>query len=200
MNPVVKRNIAKLAEVTENIKNITDTTERTEISILLAEFEKLTRKEKSIFYKIFIQDNKLVNKIIKLAHIHTDCALLADIISALGNMVVRYKITATDELYDLFFNLRENKHVHFYIPLFIFHFPQFKNDDRKWNYLLTIPRIPPKKKSERNLFTIIKYITLSGEVISDHYKEEIINILKKMASKSMYNDEYLSLIAKLSKF
>lgn len=39
MNPVVKRNIAKLAEVTENIKNITDTTERTEISILLAEFE-----------------------------------------------------------------------------------------------------------------------------------------------------------------
>ncbi|MBZ4137347.1 hypothetical protein JYG55_00800 [Escherichia fergusonii] len=200
MNPVVKRNIAKLAEVTENIKNITDTTERTEISILLAEFEKLTRKEKSIFYKIFIQDNKLVNKIIKLANIHTDCALLADIISALGNMVVRYKITATDELYDLFFNLRENKHAHFYIPLFIFHFPQFKNDDRKWNYLLTIPRIPPKKKSERNLFTIIKYITLSGEVIPNHYKEEIINILKKMASKSMYNDEYLSLIAKLSKF
>lgn len=51
MNPVVKRNIAKLAEVTENIKNITDTTERTKISILLAEFEKLTRKEKSIFIK-----------------------------------------------------------------------------------------------------------------------------------------------------
>lgn len=199
MNPVVKRNIAKLAEVTENIKNITDTTERIEISTLLAQFEKLTRKEKSIFYNSFIQDNKVINKIIKLAHIHTDCALLADIISALGNMVVRYKISATDELYDLFFNLRENNHARYYIPLFIFHFPQFKNDDKKWNYILTIPRIPPKKKSEKNFFTIIEYITLSGEKIPDHYIEEIINILKKMASKSMYNDKYLSLIAKLNK-
>lgn len=45
------------------------------------------------------------------------------------------------------------------------------------------PSYTPKEKSERNLFTIIKYITLSGEVIPDHYKEEIINILKKMASK-----------------
>ncbi|MIG40738.1 hypothetical protein AHW95_22395, partial [Salmonella enterica subsp. enterica] len=92
--------------------------------------------------------------------------------------------------------------VNYYVSLFIFRFPQFRNYKFKWDYILSIPDISPKNKSKRNFYSIGNNIVLSGETIPVEYKNRVISLLEMFSKGNMgsvYNDEYIDLINRLVK-
>ncbi|EAB8590785.1 hypothetical protein DUR31_23845 [Salmonella enterica subsp. enterica serovar Indiana] len=112
-------------------------------------------------------------------------------------MVVRYGLPPSDDLYELFFSLRNRKKVNYYISLFILHFPQSESCDFRWDYILSIPDIAPKEKSKKNFYSIIKNINASGEKIPFEYKARIVYLLGVFSDNNMYGEEFMMLRAQL---
>ncbi|AVE92343.1 hypothetical protein ACF1YN_001003 [Escherichia coli] len=203
MNSIINKNIKKIDMITKGVKNISLGEDKQEILKLICDFEKMPRKEYSVFYGVFFNDGELVDKLIKIARFYEDDdKITINVISSLGNMFVRYKLYPSEELYNLFFNLKSKRKVNYYVSLFIFRFPQFRNYKFKWNYILSIPDISPKDKSKRNFYSIVNNIVLSGETIPVEYKNRVISLLEMFSKENMgsvYNDEYIDLINRLVK-
>ncbi|MBC1062199.1 hypothetical protein FSJ57_022810 [Escherichia coli] len=62
MNSIINKNAKKIDVITKNIKKIPIGEDKEEISKLICDFEKMPRKECSIFYDVFLMIlNWLVN-------------------------------------------------------------------------------------------------------------------------------------------
>ncbi|HCU1427469.1 TPA: hypothetical protein OUG59_004743 [Escherichia coli] len=199
MNSIINKNAKKIDVITKNIKKIPIGEDKEEISKLICDFEKMPRKECSIFYDVFFNDTELVGKLIEIAKFYEDDdKIIINVISSLGNMFVRYGLYPSEELYNLFFRLKNKRKVNYYVSLFIFRFPQFMNFKFKWDYILSISDISPKEKSKRNFYTVVNNVILVGDTIPAEYKKKIINLLEEFSKESMYSDEYIDLINRLS--
>lgn len=199
MNSIINKNVKKIDLITKSIKKIPVGEDKGEISKLICDFEKMPRKECSIFYDVFFNDTELVGKLIEIARFYEDDdKIIINVISSLGNMFVRYKLYPSEELYNLFFNLKNKRKVNYYVSLFIFRFPQFMSYKFKWDYILSVPDISPKEKSKRNFYSIVNNIVSLGDTIPAEYKKKIINLLEMFSKESMYSDEYIDLINRLN--
>ncbi|MKM00270.1 hypothetical protein D6S11_10270 [Salmonella enterica subsp. enterica] len=198
MNRTIKKNIENIKIITDEIKQCAIEEDEGKILKLVSTFEKFPRKEVSSFYNVFFRDLNLCEKLISMAkyYINND-KILIEIISSLGNMVIRYGLPPSDDLYELFFSLRNRKKVNYYISLFILHFPQSESCDFRWDYILSIPDIAPKEKSKKNFYSIIKNINASGEKIPFEYKAKIVYLLGVFSDNNMYGEELMMLRAQL---
>nr|WED70037.1 hypothetical protein PJ912_12200 [Pectobacterium colocasium] len=80
--------------------------------------------------------------------------------------------------------------------------PQFNTQKDKWDYLISVPEISPKNKSERNFYIELKKIINSNEVIPDYYRNRFVIIIEKLidnAKNDFYKTEYKELMLEITK-
>ena len=116
-------------------------------------------------------------------------------------MVWRYKLHPTDKIFEFFKEAASHKKVNYYVSLNISHFPQYISWKRRWNYLISIPNISPKKKSIENFHTEVKKILSTKEKIPFQVTKELLTILKKHINTTKMSDylieNYLNTIHEL---
>jgi len=178
----------ELVLLKNNIYNWNSYTEG-EVAMLLRDFEKYPREEYSEFYITVFSDNLLAEKIVEIAATYSDnTSILCNIISSLGNMIVRYRLIATDEIFNLFVKSTINKKANYFVSLFILSFPQYQYWNNKWEYLISIPTIAPKNKSILNFHTEVKKLVKNDASIPLPVKNSIIAILSSYIKTKNISD------------
>ena len=113
-------------------------------------------------------------------------------------MVGRYKLYPTDKVFDFFKEATTHKKVNYYVSLNISSFPQYTSWEERWDYLISIPNISPKKKSIVNFHTEVKKILSAKGIIPFQVAEKIVIILKNHINTGELSDysieDYLNTI------
>ena len=82
-----------------------------ELNNVIKQFEKIPREEISKFYKPYFT-NELVVELLKIGETYKEEAdMSCNTISILGNIIVRYNVEATDEVFDFFIRFSSVKKV-----------------------------------------------------------------------------------------
>jgi hypothetical protein len=173
--------------------------DETQLQKLMEEFEKIPREEFSSFYTPVLTDKSLIENIVEIGEIfQSNSTILINIISGLGNIVWRYKLNPSAKIFDFFKKATKNKKVNYYVSLYITSFPQYRTWGDKWNYLISMPDITPKKKSIMNFHTEVKNILSSKDDIPSEVIKKIITILNSHISSELLSDytksDYLNTI------
>lgn len=171
---------------------------------IMSAFEKFPRKEFSTFYIPILTDTLLAEHLVAIGKIFlTNTHMLINIISSIGNMVWRYKLYPSDKVFNFFKEATTLKKVNYYVSLNISSFPQYNSWEERWNYLISIPNISPKKKSIENFHTEVKKILSTKEKIPFQVTKELLTILKNYINTTKMSDylieNYLNTIHKLEK-
>ena len=194
----MEQNIKTLEELKDKLCNWKSYDE-TQLQMLMKEFEKFPRKEFSFFYVPILVDNTLIENIIEIGEtFQTNSNISINVISSLGCIVQRYKLNPSAKIFELFTKAIKNKKVNYYVSLYISALPQYSTWEDKWNYLLSMPQIAPRKKSMVNFHHEIKRMLGSNDYIPSEVIKETITMLKSHISSaelSKYSkDEYLNTI------
>ncbi|MWP50275.1 MULTISPECIES: hypothetical protein [unclassified Gilliamella] len=142
-----------------------------------------------------------LHKIINISKEYKNNAMiLRNIISAVGFICTRYSFYDDLGFNFIVYNIKnENNIVRMAIVKNIYKFPQFKEWDYKWNYLLSVPQISPKNESIEYFY---RAISLCIDIVPENMKEQIIKIFYGYLEKNNINDyqkkDYLSLIKSIS--
>ena len=173
--------------------------DETQLQELMKEFEKFPRKEFSFFYVPILVDKTLIENIIEIGEtFQANSNISINVISSLGCIVRRYKLKPSSKVFELFTKAIKNRKVNYYVSLHISAFPQYSTWEDKWNYLLSMPQIAPRKKSMVNFHHEIKRMLGSNDYIPSEVIKETITMLKSHISSaelSKYSkDEYLNTI------
>ena len=165
-------------------------------------FEKFPRKEFSTFYIPILTDTLLAEHLVAIGKtFSTNTCMLINIISSIGNMVWRYKLYPSDKVFNFFKEATSLKKVNYYVSLNISSFPQYNSWEERWDYLISIPNISPKKKSIENFHTEVKKILSTKEKIPFQVTKELLTILKNHINTTKMSDylieNYLNTIHKL---
>jgi hypothetical protein len=192
ISPKTKKNLEIILELKTHIKNWKSYTEE-DIFKIVKEFEKKPRDEGSFWYDEALSDKELSKNLLDIANKYsTNIKLNVYIVSALGNMIRRYKLQASDEIFNYFLKKSKVKGVDLYVSFFLTNFPQFEKYEEKWEYIMSIKSIRPlkeaqvsfKEKIESFLNELpIKYIQ---ETIT--FFEQCINEAKSDYSKGIYKE------------
>ena len=169
---------------------------------IVSDFEKFPRREFSTFYIPILTDTLLAEHLVTIGKIFlTNTRMLINIISSIGNMVWRYKLYPSDKVFNFFKEATTLKKVNYYVSLNISYFPQYSSWKGRWDYLISIPNISPKKKSIENFHTEVKKILSTKEKIPFQVTKELPTILKNHINTTKMSDylikNYLNTIHKL---
>lgn len=146
-----------------------------ELEILLLKFGDICRDETSKMRVHILTDKKLVRALLEIGQKYkNNSKILIEIISSFHNMRERYKLEITNAIFDFAVSCISNRKVNFYVSIFIIELPQFENYKYKWKYVLSIPKIAPRKKS---INTFYRYINKHLDCIPNDFKSEIIKVL-----------------------
>lgn len=153
-----------------------------DILILLQNYEKTTRDEMSSYFEKYFKDDTFADILLKIANKYKENKKIhIYIISSLGNMVNRYNLKETKEIYEYFKKYRLEKGVSAYVAIHLPHFKNFQKEENKWDYFMKIAKMTPKKIAEINFLAILnEYI----EEVPDDYKEEVVNFLTEKQDKA----------------
>ena len=178
--------------------------DETRLQKLMKEFEKIPREEFSSFFTPILTDKSLIENIGEIGEaFQSNSEILVNVISSLGNIVWRYKLDPSVEMFDFFKKAAKNKKVNYYVSLYITSFPQYHTWKDMWNYLISIPEIAPKKKSIANFHTEVKKILNTKEEIPLEVINKIITILSSHINSNFLSDytknDYLNTISLLEK-
>lgn len=178
--------------------------DETRLQKLMKEFEKIPREEFSSFFTPILTDKSLIENIGEIGEaFQSNSEILVNVISSLGNIVWRYKLDPSVEMFDFFKKATKNKKVNYYVSLYITSFPQYHTWKDRWNYLISIPEIAPKKKSIVNFHTEVKKILNTKEDIPLEVINKIITILSSHINSNFLSDytknDYLNTISLLEK-
>ncbi len=178
--------------------------DETRLQKLMKEFEKIPREEFSSFFTPILTDKSLIENIGEIGEaFQSNSEILVNVISSLGNIVWRYKLDPSVEMFDFFKKAAKNKKVNYYVSLYITSFPQYHTWKDRWNYLISIPEIAPKKKSIANFHTEVKKILNTKEEIPLEVINKIITILSSHINSNFLSDytknDYLNTISLLEK-
>ena len=169
---------------------------------IMSAFEKFPRKEFSTFYIPILTDAILAEHLVAIGKIFlTNTHMLINIISSIGNMVWRYKLYPSDKVFNFFKEATTHKKVNYYVSLNISSFPQYNSWEGRWDYLISIPNINPKKKSIENFHTEVKKVLSTKEKIPIQVTKELLTILENHINTTKMSDYsieiYLNTIHKL---
>ena len=113
-------NIKYLQNELMNFKNFSED----EISNLLQKFEKTPRDEVSFYFKSLFTNLEFANVLLEIADKYKENKKIQiNILSSIGNMIRRYGLEETDEIYDYFKTNMFIKNVGVYIAI---HLPYLK--------------------------------------------------------------------------
>lgn len=176
-------NIIKLKSELENWKKLSEE----EVLKYVKEFEKTPRDEGSSFYDEYFNDSKFANILIDIAKAHSkNPKTTMYIISALGNMMRRYKLPETDSIYQLLIDNSQRKGVAPYVTIYLPKMDKFNKEFQdKWEYYMSIKKMTPKKLAETKFLDIIE---AKLKDIPSGYKKEVIDFLENKIQNS--NSDY----------
>lgn len=170
----VKMKIENISYLQCELKNY-ETLSEDEIFILLQKFEKTTRDEMSCYFESYFTDEDFAAVLLQIAkNYRENKKVQIFVISSLGNMINRYNLKETEEIYGYFKNAMFTKEISVYVAIYFPHFKRFQEEENKWDYYIKIAKMSPKKIAESTFLSLVsEYI----EEIPDRYKEEVIQFL-----------------------
>ncbi|MBC9932502.1 hypothetical protein [Chitinophaga qingshengii] len=169
------------------------------LEALVQQFEKIPRDEVSTFYTPALTDSELGSALVAIGNQFPDNnKLQINVVSALGNMVWRYQLHPTDEMFTFLTVATANKKANFYVALHMPVFPQYWLWEGKWQYLLSVPNIAPKKKSFTVFHDTVKRVLENHDEMPLAVKQQIIRKLQTRMEEAdtppVLKDEYLATI------
>lgn len=172
----IKMKIDKISYLQCELKNY-EILSKDDILTLLQNYEKTTRDEMSSYFEKYFKDDTFADILLKIANKYKENKRIhIYIISSLGNMVNRYNLKETKEIYEYFKKYMFEKGISAYVAIYLPHFKNFQKEENKWDYFMKIAKMTPKKIAEINFLAILnEYI----EEVPDEYKQEIIDFLQE---------------------
>jgi len=173
-----------------------------QLEVLITKFGRIVvRSEFSNIKTELLSDSELAETLLSIGNKYSNNSkVLIEVISSINNMTTRYNLKVTNEIFSFLLKQTENKKVNFYVSIFITELQHFDNYEKKWEYIMSIPNIAPKKKSIRTFRTVIeKNIDKIPKDLKNKAKEVFENFLNK--SENLHEatiNSYLSTIEKLS--
>ncbi|MDR6466288.1 hypothetical protein [Chryseobacterium sediminis] len=175
-------NIESLKKQISGWKKLSDE----ELFQAVKEFEKTPRLEVSIYYNDLFNDAEFTGILLDIYKNNTDnTKLVVLLISAIGNMLQRYNLSETKEIYEVMLENAYKKNVGPYVAIFLPRMEHFKNYSKKWQYFMEVKNMSPKKVAESSFEVIMD---LFGSEIPEENKKEAVNYFNKKAEES--NNEY----------
>lgn len=170
-------NIKYLQNELMNFKNFSED----EISNLLQKFEKTPRDEVSFYFKALFTNLEFANVLLEIADKYKENKKIQiNILSSIGNMIRRYGLEETDEIYDYFKTNMFIKNVGVYVAIHLPYLKRFEKEN-SWEYFMKVKNMTPKKMAETTFLNIVnEHIT---EIPNEH-KGEVIAFLKQKQQNS----------------
>lgn len=170
-------NIKYLQNELMNFKNFSED----EISNLLQKFEKTPRDEVSFYFKALFTNLEFANVLLEIADKYKENKKIQiNILSSIGNMIRRYGLEETDEIYDYFKTNMFIKNVGVYVAIHLPYLKRFEKEN-SWEYFMKVKNMTPKKMVETTFLNIVnEHIT---EIPNEH-KGEVIAFLKQKQQNS----------------
>ena len=170
-------NIKYLQNELMNFKNFSED----EISNLLQKFEKTPRDEVSFYFKALFKNLEFANVLLEIADKYKENKKIQiNILSSIGNMIRRYGLEETDEIYDYFKTNMFIKNVGVYIAIHLPYLKRFEKEN-SWEYFMKIKDMTPKKMAETTFLNIVNEHIIE---IPNEHKGEVIALLKQKQQNS----------------
>ena len=165
----IKKKINDIRLLQVEIKNWKMKTE-TEVVNILKLFEKTPRDEMSLYYSSYFKDDKFAEELLQIALNYSDNEkILLNIISILGNMILRYQLEETTEIYNFILSNAYKKRLAGYVSNYLPRLKNFEYYPDKWKYFMSMQKMTPKKIAHQNLVHIINQNIQS---IPEEYKKK----------------------------
>lgn len=188
----IKKQLDIILELKAQIENWKSYNED-ELFQIVKEFEKKPRDEGSFWYEEVLSDKTLASNLLEIANKYPENTKMnIYIVSALGNMIKRYKLESSEEIFNYFLKKTQTKGVALYVSFFLPYLPQFDKYDNKWEYIMSIKKITPLKDAEISFRERIEFfldqlpIMYVQETIT--FFEQCIIVAKSDYSKKMYKE------------
>ncbi len=171
-----------------------------EVEYLCKEMDKISRGENAWFRKDALSDPDLPKELLRIGDVfNNNHIVLEGIISYIHNMFTRYGLIISDDIYGFLLKNIKNKKVAYSLITFITDVPQFNHYEYKWEYILSIPNIAPKKKS---ILFFHRIINKRFTEIPEALKSNVIKIFQDYLDKNpdlheYTKEEYEEIIKKL---
>ena len=144
-------NIKYLQNELMNFKNFSED----EISNLLQKFEKTPRDEVSFYFKSLFTNLEFANVLLEIADKYKENKKIQiNILSSIGNMIRRYGLEETDEIYDYFKTNMFIKNVGVYVAIHLPYLKRFEKEN-SWEYFMKVKNMTPKKMAETTFLNIV---------------------------------------------
>lgn len=170
-------NIKYLQNELMNFKNFSED----EISNLLQKFEKTPRDEVSFYFKALFTNLEFANVLLEIADKYKENKKIQiNILSSIGNMIRRYGLEETDEIYDYFKTNMFIKNVGVYVAIHLPYLKRFEKEN-SWEYFMKVKNMTPKKMAETTFLNIVNEHIIE---IPNEHKGEVIALLKQKQQNS----------------
>ncbi len=172
----------------KDLKNWRDLDEH-EIEKKIERFEQIPRDEWSKYRTEALSEASLGEELKLIAKTyHKNSKILRNVVSSLGNQIERYNLSPSDSIYEFFLENRNHKGVNFYIVLFLTTFPQFEEYPGKWDFIMSIPKIAPQKKTREIFYKEIKNRRINE--LPNEYKVDVVQFFKSCIANNETIGEY----------
>lgn len=163
----------ELKEVINPLQNNWNNLSEKDLESLLKKFGKITRDETSQLKKEILSEGAIAKTLLGIASkYYNNSKMLTEIISSIDNMHNRYGLEITNDIFEFLTEQTKNKKVNYYVSIFITSLPQFEKYEYKWDYILSIPDIAPKKKSINIFYRVI------NNNVEDIPNKDKMNVIK----------------------
>jgi hypothetical protein len=178
----------KLEEIKDRLNNIERLTDE-ELDKLSWDMLRQAASEYRNSLKEFFTKKETKNKIIE--YITKYCKnnyVLRNLLSIMGLTGIHWK-DYDDRYYQYIFeNINNNdnsikRQIKKYLP----RFPQFENYTNKWEYIMSIPKIPPKKESIE--YSFYPYIKTNISNLPEKYKKDVIKVFEDFINKNKLHEK-----------
>ena len=168
----IKKKINDIRLLQVEIKNWKMKT-KIEVVNILKLFEKTPRDEMSLYYSPYFKDDKFAEELLQIALNYSDNEkILLNIISILGNMILRYQLEESTEIYKFILSNAYKKGLAGYVSIYLPRLKHFKYYPDKWKYFMSMQKMTPKKIAHQNLVHIINQ---NIQNVPEEYKKEVIS-------------------------
>ncbi|MDF3337402.1 hypothetical protein P3H80_08220 [Mycolicibacterium septicum] len=194
-NPLAENNTipTKIKKTLEEIRLVKDVIRSwrslsdQEMSTAVAKYDRAVRAESSQYYRELFEDGEFARLLLSIQKARpNDDKLTMLVISAIGNMLQRYGLQETPEIYDLMLSNARRNNVGPYVAIFLPRMRTFMaSEENKWDYFMEIKSLSPKKVAERSFEVVLD---LYGDDIPEQYRGAVVQYLEKKMQSA--NNEY----------
>ena len=168
-----------------------------EIEKLIKESAQTCRKEFSIYREKLIREIKdFADILLAIAKFYENNTLIiVEILSSWYCLYNQYGVNLSEEIFKYLMSLKKGNNVRLYTAILIIQLPLLKSYEDKWEYILSISNIAPRRKS---ISVFYNAVWNNKEMIPIQYREKINTVLRESIEKYHLHpttvDKYTKLI------